>query len=278
MAFKMEKIQKKLRCFICKSVEIFFITEFFRGGKIYGCRKCQNAFTVPQPDFKYSNTEKFVFKESSYREAESISKRILEFINKFITQGKFLDIGSGVGSLIDLANKNGFLAEGIEPSLPAVNLCRKKGLQVKKGYFEKAQYKADAFNIVTLSHVLEHIENPGKFLSKVSRVLKKDGFLFLAQTNYKGTIPEILGKFWEGWVTDQHFVHFSPEGIKYFLKNHNFRPVKIELVSGYKLLWRWGNMGTIFNNIYYSVNFILSVILGNTGFKGDQMYVIARKI
>jgi len=197
---------------------------------------------------------------------------------QFVSSGKLLDVGSGGGALIEEANKVGFQAEGLEPSLPAVKLCTRKGLKVKRGFFENVRYKNNYFDIIILSHVLEHVSDTNIFLSKVHKILKGKGYVFLCQTNYTGTIPKILGKFWEGWVTGQHLVHFSPGGMKYILGKNKFKLIRIDLISSnYRLLWRWGGFGVIATNIYYSVNFLLSKSLERIGYQGDQMYVVATK-
>ena len=126
-------LPNNLRCFICQSKYIKFICRFFRGGDIYECENCKNAFTNPYPDFSYNQTEKYLFKQGDYREALSYAKPQLNFIKKFASSGSFLDVGSGIGALVDTAGKSGFTAQGLEPSDPAVKLSRNNGLKIKQG-------------------------------------------------------------------------------------------------------------------------------------------------
>lgn len=40
-------------------------------------------------------------------------------------------------------------------------------------------FKTESFDVITLIDVLEYLNNPLKFLTKISSLLKKDGILFI---------------------------------------------------------------------------------------------------
>ncbi|MBN2331743.1 MAG: class I SAM-dependent methyltransferase [Deltaproteobacteria bacterium] len=122
-----------------------------------------------------------------------IAKEILDAVgNHRLLQGlRLLDIGCGHGFLITEAKTRGASVSGIEPSVRHAKRLQERGFDVYSGSLE--QYATDqpgSYDIVTCSHVLEHSENPGKFLQCAGSLLARDGLLCAEvpnaewQTNY----------------------------------------------------------------------------------------------
>jgi len=55
--------------------------------------------------------------------------------------------------------------------------------------------------------------------------LSSNGMVLLTQTNFNGFMPRFLKENWYAWVPEQHFSHFSIEGIRYIAENSNFEIV-----------------------------------------------------
>lgn len=274
-----EELQSNvMKCYICQSHKVRHLLNPYRGGAIFQCEKCTNAFTYPSPNVNYKKLKFCLESKAEEEELGSYAKPIVEFIRKFRKKGKLLDIGCGSGFLIEEALKYGFETSGIEPSLSAVSYCRQRSLPVKHGYLDGKCYPRESFDIIVASHVLEHVDKSNEFLSFCRKILKSNGILCLSQTNYTGTIPRILGRFWEGWVQSEHLVHFSPRGIQFLLNKAGFRLVKIKIIPlGYHLRFKLGNLSTMIGNIYYSLNYLLSKLATLPIFAGDQMYILASK-
>src|SRR5690242_6842595 len=80
--------------------------------------------------------------------------------------GDLLDVGCSGGLLIEHAVKNGWRAEGIEPSQEAVDEARSHGLTVHMGLFEDVDIPADSFDVVHSKLVMEHLPRPRAFRSE----------------------------------------------------------------------------------------------------------------
>lgn len=108
------------------------------------------------------------------------------YINKFCKSGKFLDVGCGVGTAINLLNKynKNISAGGIEISNTSIQLCRSKDIKAKKYNGERIPYKNESFDIVGSFNVLEHTIEPKSFLDEKYRVLKKGGILIIVCPNF----------------------------------------------------------------------------------------------
>lgn len=267
-----------ITCFICQSTQVVLLLRPRRGGAIYRCAVCTNAFTYPAPQAVYDQDTFFLGAKHEEALFRSYAKPIVSFFSQYKQKGNLLDIGAGGGFLLKEAQEKGFTVQGIEPSRAAVRFCRSQGLTVKHGYFKKGVFTKNSFDVIVLSHVLEHVADPHTFLSDARDILRPGGILCLSQTNYTGTIPTILGAYWEGWVPSQHYVHFSPTGVEHLLNMNGLAVEALQILPlGYRPLWKWGSLSTIANNIYNTTNWLISTLRIGLPFVGDQMYVVAHR-
>lgn len=267
-----------MKCFICKNDKVTSLLKPYRGRAIFRCNNCTNAFTYPQPQIDYERKHFNLKSAEEEWEYKSYAQPILDFLTGSIKKGRLLDIGCGSGYLIEGAVKRGFRGEGLDPSEEAVEFCKRRNLKVKNGFLQEKYYPPETFDVIVASHVLEHVADPNKFLFICRKILKRDGLLCLAQTNYTGTIPYLYGRFWEGWVPNEHFVHFSPSGIQFLMEKTGFKIKKIRVVPlGYHLRVKIENLSTIIGSIYYSISYLISRFKLWPNFIGDQMYILAKK-
>lgn len=107
-----------------------------------------------------------------------------EFLEKEIgnLKGKsVIDIGSGTGYLSKMLKEKGARdLYGVEPSEKNVQVSRKyfPDLEVQRGTLQTLKVNRK-FDIALAVLVFEHLEDPKKGLKKISRLLKKDGLLYL---------------------------------------------------------------------------------------------------
>ena len=163
-------------------------------------------------------------------EWEKSIKNQVSLIERYLKPGnKVLEIGCGEGILLSELADSGFVVEGIEPSLDASSRARAKGLKVTTSQFP-AYVPDGVFDLVILSHVLEHIADPSLFLKETTRLIP-NSYLLLIQTNYRGIIPRVNPKEWYAWVPNEHYWHFTPSGIKYLANKMDLILIKCEYSS-----------------------------------------------
>lgn len=97
--------------------------------------------------------------------------------------GELLDIGAWLGTFISYM-QDSFQVQGIEIDEAAAAFCRKRGLRVAEGSVDTAQFEDDAFDVVSLIDVLEHLPSPRTILARLQRWLKPGGILFIKVPNY----------------------------------------------------------------------------------------------
>jgi 2-polyprenyl-3-methyl-5-hydroxy-6-metoxy-1,4-benzoquinol methylase len=98
-------------------------------------------------------------------------------------KGRMLDVGCGNGSVLKLAQELGWNAEGVDFDAQAVDAARRKGLSVRTGSLSGQHYSEESFDLVLMSHVLEHVHDPLDTLGEIKRVLRTGGTLVVTTPN-----------------------------------------------------------------------------------------------
>ncbi len=158
-------------------------------------------------------------------------------IRRFRSNGKLLDVGSGVGYFVKEALENGFEAEGIEFSSDAAKIGQQHfHLNIHFGDLFTVDFPKNSFDIITLWQVLEHMQNPQKVLRKVHYLLKTEGLLAIAVPNFSSFQSKIFQDRWYHLEIPRHLFHYDPicldqllqkngfdiESINFFSKEHNW--------------------------------------------------------
>jgi len=87
-----------------------------------------------------------------------------------------LDVGCGEGRLLQLLQRRGWRAEGLELNRELTADARRLGLTVAVGAVEQAEPKGP-FELITLNHLLEHIREPLAVLRRARGWLAQGGLL-----------------------------------------------------------------------------------------------------
>ena len=162
------KLVKIKQCPVCNSEE--FTSLFKKNGFLLNkCNNCSYVFVNPRPEekvlFSYYNEDFFKGRikfpgrwTKNYHEGTVAyigrSKKILSEIIHYNKGGKLLDIGCGLGYLIEQAEKAGWETTGLEISDYAIKECKKKNLNVKKGHIEKLDHFSSFFDVIVAQDVL----------------------------------------------------------------------------------------------------------------------------
>jgi 2-polyprenyl-3-methyl-5-hydroxy-6-metoxy-1,4-benzoquinol methylase len=165
---------------------------------------------------------------------------LLDKIVRFKAKGRLLDVGAGVGMLLSVAARRGFVAQGVEVSRWASAFAREeKGLDVQTGTLEDAGLETGAFDIVVINHVLEHVVNPRVLLAEVHRILKYDGLLVIGVPNIGSIMACLRGRKWQSLRPEEHIWHFSPATIERLAKETGFTKLYFESRENYPVTG-WG--------------------------------------
>ncbi len=174
---------------------------------------------------------------------------------------RILDYGCGTGVRI-AAMPN---AEGYDISDAAAKFCQSKGLSVSTKL--KPEWK-EAFDIVIISQVLEHVPSPFDTLKEIRGLLKPGGKIIVEVPQEFNLKVDNLTK----EDTDQHFFAWNFKSLNNLLKAAGFQPEKnqhLPVPSGCKLCMPLTNFDM---RLYHFATQVGGKVLGEY-----DLRVVARK-
>ncbi|WP_165731398.1 bifunctional 2-polyprenyl-6-hydroxyphenol methylase/3-demethylubiquinol 3-O-methyltransferase UbiG [Polaribacter sp. 20A6] len=155
-----------------------------------------------------------------YQSVKNITlKRKLSLINSFKTESKnILDVGAGTGDFLKVCGANGWNVLGIEPSSDARKIAKEKGIVLQEELLDIHNKK---FDVITLWHVLEHVEKLSDYISKLKELLSENGRLIIAVPNHKSDDAKYYKEYWAAFDVPRHLWHFSQYSIQKIFSEEN---------------------------------------------------------
>ncbi len=139
-------------------------------------------------------------------------KNKLGILNSFnFTDKKVLDVGSGTGDFLVTCKKDNWNVFGVEPNEDARTISKKNGIN---SINDISFLKENNFDVITLWHVLEHVENLLEYIEVLKSKLKPNGVLIIAVPNYKSFDAKYYKEFWAAFDVPRHLWHFSQTSIQ----------------------------------------------------------------
>ncbi|MEW6558297.1 MAG: class I SAM-dependent methyltransferase [Elusimicrobiota bacterium] len=150
-------------------------------------------------------------------------KKIEKYFGRSDGNKKLLDIGCGKGKFLHIARSNNWLVYGIEPSSRSYEVAvNKYHLNVLPREMCPDQFNAKEFDLITLWHVFEHLDNPETCLKTIHKWLKEKGCILIAVPNI-GSIMSKFGKeLWFNLDPPRHVFHYSQKSLEKILCKNNF--------------------------------------------------------
>ncbi|MCO5937198.1 class I SAM-dependent methyltransferase [Mucilaginibacter sp. RB4R14] len=143
---------------------------------------------------------------------------------------KVLEVGAGDGSILKKLSDYNFATEyhaveisdsGVE-HIKSRNIKNVVSVQEFDGY--KLPFEDDSFDLIILSHVLEHVEHERLLLREIKRVSKH--FVIEVPIDYKTNVDKRIKHF----LAYGHINMYTPTSLRYLLQTEGFE-VKQDLTS-----------------------------------------------
>lgn len=112
------------------------------------------------------------------------------------TDQTLLDIGSGIGIMLDTAKKTGYTPTGVELSVKLTEVARKKGHEVLNQNITDSSFTRK-FDTITMMDIIEHLEDPKQILTSLRPLLNKNGELIVYTPNHNSLIVKIAHLFYQ---------------------------------------------------------------------------------
>lgn len=124
--------------------------------------------------------------------------------------GRVLDVGSGAGETMKELRRLGWEVEGVDFDADAVEAARSSyGLDVRLGTLESQNYPSNRFDVVIMSHVIEHVHHPVEFIAECRRILKPCGRLVVITPNTESLGHRLFNVAWLPLDPPRHLALFS---------------------------------------------------------------------
>ena len=204
-------------CIICSGKKHHLWAKF-GSYKAVCCDNC--GFIWIDPSLNRAGLEKYYqdYIGMRFKDAQKTRQRKAQyeidrdFIQDFIRKGKVLDVGCSGGFFLDALNDK-FEKRGLELDAESVNFARKNyafGKNIDNISLERAPYPDGSFDLVVMRGVIEHLPDPVSALKKVSRLLKKGGYFFVAATpNAESFCAGLYREKWNQFHPIRHIFYFS---------------------------------------------------------------------
>lgn len=139
--------------------------------------------------------------------------------------GRLLDVGFGSGGFLKIASEMGWDAEGIDFDPKAVEVARARGLNVRCASATDLSAYAEQYDVITISHVIEHVHDPLNLLRDLYRLLRPGGYLWLDTPNLSSLGAQRFGRNWQALDPPRHLVLFTPSSLRMSLVKVGFQQI-----------------------------------------------------
>jgi 2-polyprenyl-3-methyl-5-hydroxy-6-metoxy-1,4-benzoquinol methylase len=144
------------------------------------------------------------------------------FLPPFRRGARLLDVGCGNGDYLRVAHDAGWQVMGVEPDPEAAKIASADGFEVRSSLHDWSD-QAGTFDYVTASHVIEHVHDPGEFLSDIHSLLVRGGGLYIQTPNMDAPTHERFGPYWRGLEPPRHLTLFAAQAAADLLGRTGFK-------------------------------------------------------
>lgn len=212
--------------------------------KLIRCNACDIVYQNPRP------TEEAIaqFYPADYpphqvgsERANAVSRLALRFgaakraaaIERFRKSGTILDVGCGSGLFLAEMRRRGWQVLGIDPSERAVATARALyDVEAQVGTLEGLKLPEEAFDVITLWDVIEHLHDPFRNLSHARHRLRPNGLLVVSTPDLGSIDARVFGRYWAGLDLPRHLVLFTPATLSHLLRRAGFEPIALQYFTG----------------------------------------------
>ncbi len=207
-------------CNLCGSREVEQIRTQDRHGaplRSVICKQCGLVWTDPRPapeqmrEF-YAQEYRLDFKgtyqpkpKHTYRSGKVAVDRFQRLRDVLKPGMRVLDVGAGGGEVVYVLRALGYDATGFEPNEGYARYAAEVlGLPVRQGFHQDFPVEPESQDVVTMFHMVEHLESPFEALRNVYGWLRPAGLLVVEVPNVEAVCQQPHTQFHRG-----HLYHFN---------------------------------------------------------------------
>lgn len=177
-------------CYICNNKNLDnIINKVDRYNFHYPTAICSECGNVQQAQYYkdyvlvdfYKNFYRKIYSHITPRDLFKNQKKrgndIYNFLSSICVPKNVLEIGVGAGGILSAFKDKGCDVLGLDYDDKYLDIARENNISVINGSIEKLE--SQKFNLIILSHVLEHIVDPQSFLKNIIKHLDHNGVIYI---------------------------------------------------------------------------------------------------
>ena len=186
------------------------------GFELRRCVDCRSLFVDPLPTSSGA-AERYA---GDYSQIEPVPAVVLESLNRLVmgaepwrSTRRWLDVGFGDGSLLEVVSARGWVVHGTEVARPALDRAAGRGWAVADN-LSAGVFPPEGFDVITMVELLEHVPSAVPFLHAAWGLLRRGGLLYVSTPNARSLNARLLEMSWSVVSPPDHLVLFSPPGLE----------------------------------------------------------------
>jgi 2-polyprenyl-3-methyl-5-hydroxy-6-metoxy-1,4-benzoquinol methylase len=160
------------------------------------------------------------------------ARMVAEVADRESPPRRWLDVGAGQGHFCNVAREvlPDTTFDGLDLSDAIVDAERRgwvsRGI---RGLFPEVAPElasnGSRYDVVSMSHYLEHTIDPAAEIAAAARVLPEGGLFFIELPDPESAFGRLLGKRWMPWFQPQHLHFLTAKNLERLLREHGFLPL-----------------------------------------------------
>jgi cyclopropane fatty-acyl-phospholipid synthase-like methyltransferase len=182
----------------------------------------------------YENEDYFSGEDQGYQdyalEEHSLRKTFSRFIAaigpSICNAHRLLEIGCGNGYFLAEAKRlSKVKTTGLEMSDQSAEKARVHCDDVRVGGLDQLKFD-ERFEVIVALQVIEHIYEPGDFVTTLEEHLSEGGTLILTTPDFNSPLRFLLRRRWPSYKIPEHVTYFRRSDLERLLVKHGFKSVR----------------------------------------------------
>jgi len=197
------------------------------------CTSCGLVLINPRPVHDqlvntYDNNYSQLYAEKAEKKFRRIRRWVKRVKRKYVSSGRWLDVGCSVGFVVKVAEEFGFDGFGVDIQSWGVKFGHDKlGLtKLSCGMLEDQNYPNNYFNVISLYDVIEHVPDLNKLVAELKRILSSEGVIDIITPDIgHWNVPSPLHE-WNEIKPSQHMYYFNKTTLSQLLDRHGINIIE----------------------------------------------------
>lgn len=246
MSFSLKNIKATRACPVTGSTDATIISSKDRHGRPLRNIMCNESGLIYVDPVPFENTEEFYQTEYRksykgvhcpkpkhvYRAGKIALERYFKLSELLPPSANCLDAGSSSGEFVYLLQSRNHKAQGVEANIPYAEYSKSE-LEIAVSILPFSEFDSgEKFDLITMFHVLEHLEYPIRDLSHFGNLLKPGGCFVIEVPNI--LYPDMA--FSHKWHPG-HLFSFSSKTLSMLMQKAGFKTISCETVNDGGNIW-----------------------------------------